>query len=447
MITRKETIEARGFVATDIMNLKAFPNNFYRHGKVEGIDGKVALTRDWLGENPIHYYPDVKRKELVVASNICDIKQYREESGAEFSWERVRAVHNNTRFAFDSRSFGSLCPIEEEIMPTLQEGSIADIDPGNLQAACQKLRGMFQASVEQRLSTIPDERIGLLLSGGLDSMSVGYVLSGFKDRKITAFTLKVDENDPDIVKSRQFASVFGLNLVEVGVRKNGSGLLISVQKYSPGRRLAYERETESCMDADSVVRKALLAGGSPKKDNALCSLSMYLVGKAVAAEGISTVFCGEGPNEMFNDYGFNPQSYGYATQDAGDIGFRMALTFGDKKSDLVLGRGGLPKHALARMGKIFAEYGIRLESPYFDQQLISIMTRIPHVVDWKTIKQHVMGKMFAGEPFVQFIDGTAKVKFQDGSGISRLFGEYDQARLARIFLEIYGVKKEYPEYP
>ncbi|MCX6770420.1 MAG: asparagine synthase-related protein [Candidatus Micrarchaeota archaeon] len=443
MIMRKETIEAKGFVATDIMNLKAFPNNAYRYGNIKVVDGKIVLSRDWPGENPLHFYQDVKRKELVVASNICDIKQYREENGAEFSWERVRAVHNNTRITFDSRAFDSLCPMEEEIMPTLQESDIAGIDPSNFQATCPKLRGFFQASIEQRLATIPEKEIGLLLSGGLDSMSVGYVLSGFKDRKITAFTLKVNENDQDIVKSRQFASVFGLELSEVCVKRNGNGLSISVQKYSPGRKLIYEKEIESGIDVDAAVMKTLLVGGSPKKDNALCSLSMYLIGKAVVAEGISTVFCGEGPNEMFNDYCFNPQAYGYSTQDRGDVWFRMALTFGDKMSDLVLGRGGLPKHALARMGKIFAEYGIRLESPYFDQQLIKIMTRIPHIVGPEMIKQLVMGKMFEGEQFVQFIDGTAKVKFQDGSGISRLFGEYDQARLTRIFLDIYGVKKEY----
>lgn len=168
---------------------------------------------------------------------------------------------------------------------------------------------------------------------------------------------------------------------------------------------------------------------------------MYLIGQAIAAEGVKVVFCGEGPNEMINDYGYNPRDSGYVTGDKGDINFREALTFGLKKSDRQLGRGGLPKHALARMGKMFAHYGLRLEAPYFNRDLARVMTRVPHLTSYDTIKQHLVGAMFEGEGLDYFITGTSKEKFQDGSGVSRLFRGYDQHKLIELFEGLYGIKK------
>ena len=68
---------------------------------------------------------------------------------------------------------------------------------------------------------------------------------------------------------------------------------------------------------------------------------MYLIGKAVKNVGVRTVFCGEGPNEMINDYGFIPQNEGYPDMEVNNTYFRQALTFGLKESDKQLGRGGL----------------------------------------------------------------------------------------------------------
>ena len=89
---------------------------------------------------------------------------------------------------------------------------------------------------------------------------------------------------------------------------------------------------------------------------------------------------------MLNDYGFNPAESGYGTEDKGNVRFREALTFGNKKIDPQLGRGGLAKHATARMGKIFGHYNIRLEAPYFDMEIAKLMTNIPHLTSYDTIK-------------------------------------------------------------
>ena len=430
------------FTVTDLRKEDVFPNLDYRFSTFRETDTGVILERDFLGENPLHYYSDIRTGELIVANNIIDIKYYLEKQQRTFTWERVRAVSNNSRTTIDDVAFISASPKEEEREPTLQAYEPKEtIDYADIANVGKTVRRLLQESLEARLSSILDSEVGLLLSGGLDSMCVGYLLSKAKDRKVTAFTLKVNEDDQDVVKSRELAKRFNIDLSEVKIDQNDSGSSITLQRYSPTKDLRYTKKIAEGINLDNAILESLKISGNPKKDNLFCAAAMYLIGQAITVEGIRTVFCGEGPNEMINDYGYNPRDSGYATEDKGDVQFREALTFGLKKTDRQLGRGGLPKHAIARMGKIFAHHGLRLEAPYFNRDVARVMTRVPHSTSYDTIKQHLVGAMFEGEGLDVFIEGTSKEKFQDGSGVSRLFRDYDQKRLIDMFEGIYGIQK------
>ena len=430
------------FTVTDLRRADIFPNLDYRFSNLRETDTEVVLERDFLGENPLHYYGDIISKELIIANNILDIKDYLEKKQRTFTWERVRAVSNNIRTIIDDQAFKSATPTEQEIGPTLPEYELyPSINYSDIINVGIILRRLLQESLETRLCSLDNSEVGLLLSGGLDSLSVGYLLSKAKDRTVTAFTLKVDDDDPDVVKSRELAKTFNFDLSEVKIDRDASGLSITLQRYSPTRKLRYIRKVAEGINLEEVILGSLKISGNPKKDNLFCAAAMYLIAHAVNAEGIKTVFCGEGPNEMINDYGYNPRDSGYSTEDKGDINFREALTFGSKKIDRQLGRGGLPKHATARMGKIFAHYQLRLEAPYFNRDVARVMTRVPHLTSYDTIKQHLVGAMFKGEGLDRFIQGTSKEKFQDGSGISRLLKAFDQQRLIDMFERIYGIKK------
>tara|TARA_Y100000034_G_C6889979_1_gene409242 strand:- start:492 stop:1772 length:1281 start_codon:yes stop_codon:yes gene_type:complete len=420
----------KDFKTIDIRKQVVFPNLNYRFSRIKENKKEVILDRDFLGENPLHYYIDIKNNELLVANNILDIKNHLEEINRIFNWNRVRAVSNNTKVIINNESFLLALPIEEELGPTLQEYEKPNLDYPNISIIGKRVRDLLETSLEGRLKTIPENKIGILLSGGLDSMSICYLLSNVEDKEITAFTLKVNEDDKDIIKSREIAKRFGINLVEVQIKKEEEGIYVHSNNY-----------TNKLIKLDEVVLNSLKISGNPLKDNALCAVSMYLIGNVIKNEKISTVFCGEGPNEMINDYGFNPLDKGYSTNNKGDISFRQALTFGKKKGDMRLGRGGLAKHALARMGKIFSHYGIRLESPYFDKNIARVMTHIPHLTSYDTIKQHLINAMFVNEKFSDLIEGTSKEKFQDGSGVSKLFRKYNQSKIIEMFENIYGIKK------
>src|SRR3989338_6124857 len=167
------------FTVTDLRKEDVFPNLDYRFSTFRETDTGVVLERDFLGENPLHYYSDIRTGELIVANNIVDIKDYLEKQQRTFTWERVRAVSNNTRTTIDDFAFISASPKEEErelTLPAYEPGWIRDY--ADIANVGKIVRRLLYASILERLSYIADSEVGLLLSGGLDSMGVGYLLSG-----------------------------------------------------------------------------------------------------------------------------------------------------------------------------------------------------------------------------------------------------------------------------
>jgi asparagine synthetase B (glutamine-hydrolysing) len=428
----------KSFDVRDIRNTRAFPDLSYRFATLEETDEEVRLSRDFLGENPLHYTIDAVKGELIVASNICDVKEYLEANGRELDWEIVRAVPNNQSATIDDRAFTSASPVIRELGPTLQQRD-PPLDCSDLAAAGRCVRKLLDDSLDTRLATVEDSRIGIILSGGLDSVSVGALLA--KKRKVTAFTLKVREDESDIVKSRELTRHFGIDLTEVKITPSGTSVDIALERYDASRNLSCEKQVARSIPLDEALRESLRISANPMRGNILCAVAMFLIGRAIASEGIETVFCGEGPNEMFNDYGILPGGGRSSDSEPGDVAFREKLTFGGENLSPQFGRAGLSNHAVSRMSKIFAHYGIRLESPYFHEDIARIVTRIPHLTSHDTIKQHFMAAMFAGEGLDEFIRGTVKKKFQDGAGITPLFGGFSKREIAAMFRELYGIPK------
>ena len=67
-------------------------------------------------------------------------------------------------------------------------------------------------------------------------MSVGYLLAKYRGQDVTAFTLKVQDTDKDIVKSREIAQRYGIDLVEIGLTKDKDHVRINLERYSPERK-------------------------------------------------------------------------------------------------------------------------------------------------------------------------------------------------------------------
>lgn len=411
----------------DIRNTKAFPNTSYRYAGITNTGRAFILSRDPLGENPLHYYSSRKgsKEILLVASNIRDIKTYLDGEGLVFSFDRVRAVSNGQQVFIDNDNPTMATVIMDEVK--LRVAGSVDVKT----AAGIVFHGLKE-EIRKRMETIEEGTVGLLLSGGLDSGSIGYFLSQASyGKKVVAFTLKVNENDSDVQKSRWLAEKFGFELIEVKVQEQEGKITVSNSK----------EELATGMEKEDIVKDVLRTCAHALKDNVFCAISMHLIAMAIQKARISTVFCGEGPNEMINDYGIIPERFGYGSTDPADQMFRWALTFGIRQGDIRLGRGGLGKHAILRMHKIFAQQGLRLESPYFNQEIAKTMIRIPHgEFEYEGVKPVLVREMLREPELEEWIKNASKEKFQDGSGISRIFSTYSQKRLNELLDEVYPLR-------
>ena len=430
-------------IIVDLTNKKAFPNTGYRFSRISQTDREIIFERDFIGENPLHYYLDSNLTRIIVANSIREIKEYLSINKEKFLWDHARAVSNNKKVIINPETFYNLNPQTSELGPTLQEMQEPTINLTNLEIVGPYLRKLFIESIKERLASIEDDTVGILLSGGLDSITTSYYLKESSKIKMRAFTLKANEDDPDITKSRNIAKLLDIPLSEVKISKKDNNISIDVEVYDSMRNLDKKYHLVT-LEANEVVKKTLEIAENPKKDNLFCSLAMYVIGLAIKNEGLQTIFCGEGPNEMINDYGFQPPNEGYLDLSISSVFFRQVLTFGLKESDMQLGRGGLGKHALSRMGKMFAYFGIRLESPFFKPEIANIITRIPYNdEDYSIIKPKIDESILGeeGRKILGSFEGISKSKFQDGSGISKIFKDYTQEQLISIFKDIYGANK------
>ena len=260
---------------TDLTNQEAFPNTKYRFSKVTlENDDAVVLERDFIGENPLHYYLDPKLQEVIVASSIREINGYLKSKGSKFLWEHVRAVSNNKKVTITSNTFYTANPSIIELGPTLQEMPEPTVDVSNIPAAGGYIKNLFVQSIKDRLQTINDTTVGLLLSGGLDSITTGFYLTkNLNGKKLRAFTLKVNEDEADISKSREVAKQLEIPLTEVKIGRDGDSISIDVQVYDSSRSLEkeYHLSDENINEIVELIHELL------EKDGVFISESHYLM--------------------------------------------------------------------------------------------------------------------------------------------------------------------------
>ena len=139
----------------DLTNKEVFPNTDYRFSRIRKTEDALILERDFIGENPMHYYLDSKEQEVIVANSIKDIKTYLEENGKPFLWEHVRAVSNNKRAVINSQAFYTATPEILELMTPLQNMSSPNIDFSDMDEIGNYLPPLVKRIVLTAYSTSP----------------------------------------------------------------------------------------------------------------------------------------------------------------------------------------------------------------------------------------------------------------------------------------------------
>ena|ERR1051326_907694 len=432
-------------------------DGFRRHGPqfVQTVEGRfgaahydeenglIFLCRDWIGEVPLHYY--LTDSSLIVANRIFDLQKY---LGPEYRYEFVRVVpqsHLITIDAAEQYKFGmharNTWNVDRHVLyyDFLRDANGAWMGDSDsmLEHVAARIRSSLQSAVRERLEASRDgQPPAVLLSGGIDSLSVAYCLSKLEPRTI-AYTLAVGKGGTDVARARQIADHFELEFRTV--------------KLEPGSIL------NQYVDA---VRQCELY----HLPNVYCAVGMVALARALREHGIITAFCGEGVNEALGDYQDwivkDPTSsaplllqrvdHERMSEPAGRVRYVWGREHKEGRYNLQLG-SGLAKHGIGRMVKPMIADGINLECPYLDRKLMRYLVSIPKGrLDAIGGKPGLMSLVFRNEidrgaiP-KEFITNSQKIRLQDGSdlgegGISPMLlaAGFDQKNTINIFNRLFG---------
>lgn len=262
----------------------------------------------------------------------------------------------------------------------------------------EKIRNTLCEAIKKQLIDIePNEKIGIALSGGIDSIVVAHLLKKFKGDNITAFTLhtegyKSEESDMEPATKTAQALFLDHKIVHV----------------SP----------EEVINAVEPVAKLITPPGRKVHDfNVYSGVVTLLLAPEIKKAGIKTCFSGEGLDELAGSYGPSG-SFQHSHDEMTTIEMREKLF-----NNLI--QGGY----LDRTTKTLGQYGIEARSPYVDEEFAKLMLSIPseffNQKDWK------LPLITAFEKEVPISLRRPKVRAQVGSGVFQVLQEagYDQKKL------------------
>lgn len=385
--------------------------------------GKIVAARDWVGEVPLHYLQQGKR--VYFANFISDLAA----KVPRFSYDRVVAVNRSEVVEINTRTG----KVSKRLYYNFQNEE-SGVQYDDLEHVAAVVHDLLLRAVQSRMPS-RGKQTGLLLSGGIDSMSIAYFVSTL-NKRIPAYTIEVaSEQSTDLIRAHAVAKTFGLNHRIINV---------------------------STKDILDNVRNAVAESEIYHMYNVFCAVGMSILARTLKADRMRYAYTGEGGNEAFGDY------HDWVVRDArrnknvvlqrtakefDQPRGREAYIWGNLKAE-AHGRynrqlgSGLGKHGGSRMYKPMFKHGITLLSPYLEKRIMKILANIPakQLADiggkpgfmrMVFVKERKQGKI--PESFFE----VKKIRLQDaseeGGGITQtlLSHGYDQRKLITLFNEIF----------
>ena len=385
---------------------------------------KIFATRDWIGEVPLHYA--IIGNCIVFANFISDLLR----KLPSLKYDEIVAVNRSEVVEIDIETV----KIKKHLYYNFnKEKNRANYS--KLSNVAKDVHDLLFEAVEARLPK-SSQRTALLLSGGIDSMSIAYVASVFNPN-ITAYTIEVaSQQSTDLIRAQEITKAFGLHHKIVNVSE---------------------------IEILESVTKAVTDCEIYHMYNVFCAVGMHKLADVLKNDGIAYVFTGEGGNEAFGDYHdwivIDPKTkkkviLQKTSKDFNEPAGREAYIWGNLtaeskgKYNIQLG-SGLGKHGGSRMYKPMFKRDIYLLSPYFEKAIMKIIANIPsNILDKVGGKSGFMKLVFAKEVETgkipeKFFD-VNKIRFQDASeggegGITGtlLSSGYNQQKIIDIFNEVF----------
>jgi asparagine synthase (glutamine-hydrolysing) len=252
----------------------------------------------------------------------------------------------------------------------------------------------------------PAEKIGIALSGGLDSTIVSYLLQNIRNHDNISFSLHVEgyeaeERDLDMAINAAAALSLEHKIIVV----------------SPGQVI---------QSVEPVVKLITQKGHKPHDYNVYSGVVTYLLGPEMKRIGIKKCFGGEGADELSGSY--SPSgSFQIPHENMTTIEMRRKLFV------------NLVEHGyLDRTTKTLGIYGIDAPSPYLDKEFADFMLSIPPEFFNREHWKLPLIKAFEQELPISLRNNLLrpKVRAQVGSGVLNVLQKagYDQNKLEEILL-------------
>lgn len=433
----------RGFLAHGAEFLAAVKGRF-GVTYYDAAERQIFLCRDWVGEVPLHYY--LVEDSMVVANSIADI---REHVGPEhFRYEFVRAVPHSHAMLFDSTEMYRVGTTRRRSFRVRQKtlwcdfaariSSAQQLSKENPQTtAGAGLRLALEGAVRERLESWPTQSsVAVLLSGGIDSLCIAYLAKRIRP-DVVAYTLEAGDGGEDAVRAQEIAAAFGLPI-----------------------RVVHVDPEEFAKDYPNAVAASEIY----HLPNVYCAAGMRFLGRALQRDGVQAAFCGEGVNEALGDY------HDWTVDDPRDGTRRVLQCVDDKVFAHVAGRlryvwgrpdtggrynfqlgSGLAKHGISRMVKPMLGYGVQLECPWLDRDVMVKLVPISgEEIERVGGKPGLMAEVFRqdienGIMPPHFILESRKTRLQDASEHGRggftghlLAAGFDQSATLELFNRQFG---------
>ena len=298
----------------------------------------------------------LKNNQLILARDIIGIKPvwFSHSEGFAFASEK-KALEKNNYF-----DVNELNPREILIYDLVSDRikfykrkffSVKPEIKSSEEAIAKKLRRLIRKAIEKR---VPDEKFGLLFSGGIDSTVIAKELldTGYSFQCYCAYfkhrSLKTPE---DLIFAKKAAEELGLKLKIIPLN------LSQVENAL--------RHTVSLIEDTDVTKNAV-------------GLTFYAACKKAKADGCKVIFSGLGSEEIF----------------AGYMRHKKAKN-ADINIECLSGLINIYERDLYRDNVISAYHNLELRLPFLDQELVRFALRIPGKLKLKNgIEKYILRKAY-----------------------------------------------------
>lgn len=266
------------------------------------------MARDIIGVRPLHYSYDSPTGSFAFSSTVYPLQQ--------LPFNKIRQVPASTYITIDNGLFAFTTYHSLPIQPTIY--------PFNMEKACKMIRHLLINSVKKRL--ISERSIGCLLSGGLDSSIVCYILN---EMQSNLHTFSIGFKDSVDVKYSKIVS----NHLET----------------------THHIYTMDEKEALSVIPEVIKNIESYDITTVRASIGMYLLAKNIKKNHKETViFSGEGSDELFAGYLY------FHNAPSNELLFHESKRLVEE----------LPLFDVLRSDRCVSSNGLEIRVPFLDKSLV-----------------------------------------------------------------------------